>query len=321
MNKSSTQTSSSDQEKSVVDQAKQAVGHVASDVANQAREQIDAQFEARREKAVDTIGDIASALRGTGEKLKGVGPLGDVAGRAADGMDKVSDFFDGKQIGDVVRDVERFARREPALFVGAAFALGIIGGRFLKSSAHRGGEASSLEGDYGPSTYRDSRNTYEYGSSGGRASGGASYGSSAGSYGSARDPEVIRVSSPKVSAAGRGSSTGSGYASSSVGGAGSTGGGSTSAGSTSGGSATGGPSTSGGSATSGSTGGSATSGSTGGGATGGSSSGAGTSGATYGNGGSSSTSTSASTGGGSGTTRGSGTGGSGSTGSGGAGSV
>jgi hypothetical protein len=137
MNKSSmnSPSSGSEQDGKIVDQAKQAATHVASNVANQAREQVNTQFDTRKDKAVETMGNVANAIRETSDKLKGVGPLGDVAGRAADSIDHVAEFFEGKQIGDVVRDVERFARREPALFLGAAFAIGLIGGRFLKSSA------------------------------------------------------------------------------------------------------------------------------------------------------------------------------------------
>ena len=144
MNKSSMNNpSSSDQDGKIVDQAKHAVTHVAS----QAKEQVNAQFDTRKDKAVETIGNVATAIRETSDKLKGVGPLGDVAGRAADGIESVAEFFEGKQIGDIVRDVEKFARREPALFVGAAFALGLIGGRFLKSSS-RGSAASGAGGQY-----------------------------------------------------------------------------------------------------------------------------------------------------------------------------
>jgi len=61
----------------------------------------------------------------------------------ADGIEKVASFFEGNNIGQIGADVERFARREPAIFLGAAFAIGLIGGRFLKSSARK---ASSFEG-------------------------------------------------------------------------------------------------------------------------------------------------------------------------------
>jgi hypothetical protein len=140
MNKASTSMShpsSGDQDGTIVDQATQAVTHVASNLSHQAREQVNTQFDTRKDKAVETMSTVATAIRETGDKLKGVGPLGDVAGRAADGIEKVADFFEGKHISDVVRDVESFARREPALFIGAALAVGLIGGRFLKSSAHR----------------------------------------------------------------------------------------------------------------------------------------------------------------------------------------
>jgi len=176
MNKSTPDTSSTN-DKNLVTQAKDAVTHVASDIANQAREQLDTQFESKKDKAVDTIGDIASALRGTGEKLKGVGPLGDVAGRAADGMDRVSKFFDGKQIGDVVRDVEQFARREPAIFVGAAFAIGLLGGRFLKSSTHQADAPNLAAGQSLGSDYDDDRFTSRSSYAGSTGNYGETYGS------------------------------------------------------------------------------------------------------------------------------------------------
>jgi hypothetical protein len=139
MNKMSmSHPATSDHDGKIVDQAKQAVSHVAS----QAREQVNSELDAQKGKAVEMMGSVATAIRETSEKLKGVGPLGDVAGRAAQGIEKAADFFEGKKIGDVVRDVESFARREPALFIGAALAIGVVGGRFLKSSGHRDEGAS-----------------------------------------------------------------------------------------------------------------------------------------------------------------------------------
>ena len=177
MNKSSTSTSNTSatqhdgKQDGLVDQAKHAVTHVAGNVAGNAREQVNHEFDARKDKAVETMGTVANAIRDTSDKLKGVGPLGDVAGRAADGIESVANFFEGKQITDVVRDVERFARREPAIFLGAAFALGLIGGRFLKSSAHRSSSASG-----GSSAYARGGSGYGYD----REAFGRNYGS--GSY-------------------------------------------------------------------------------------------------------------------------------------------
>jgi hypothetical protein len=221
MNKSSMSNTATSSDGKIVDQAKQAVTHVASDVASQAKEQVNAQFDARKDKAVETIGNVATAIRETSDKLKGVGPLGDVAGRAADGIEKVADFFEGKQIGDVVRDVEGFARREPALFIGAAFALGLIGGRFLKSSSHRsgGGSASGrgIGGGMGGQYARSGRTSYDrYQSGYGASFGDDDYLSDAdlqddidsqrvGAYGSSR---VGRTTQPLGSSTGTGASAG-----------------------------------------------------------------------------------------------------------------
>jgi hypothetical protein len=149
MNKTSMSPATSEHDGKIVDQAKLAMSHVAS----QAREQVNSGLDAQKGKAVEMMGSVATAMRETSEKLKGVGPLGEAAGRAAQGIEKAADFFEGKKIGDVVRDVESFARREPALFIGAALAIGVVGGRFLKSSGHRD-ESASGGGSYGYDDHR-----------------------------------------------------------------------------------------------------------------------------------------------------------------------
>jgi hypothetical protein len=121
------------QQNGLVDQAK----HVAAVVADKVGEQVSHGIEEKRDAAVQKIGGVAEAVRWGSKMLKDVGPLGQVSEKAADGIEDVASFFDNKQVGDLVRDVERFARREPAIFLGAAFAIGLIGGRFLKSSGHR----------------------------------------------------------------------------------------------------------------------------------------------------------------------------------------
>jgi hypothetical protein len=150
------------------------------------REPQSTRWKEPRDEQVDEHEQPATAIRETSDKLKGVGPLGAVAGRAADGIESVAEFFEGKQIGDVVREVEKFACREPALFVGAAFALGLIGGRFLKSS-HRSG-ATGAGGQYA----RSGAGSFErYEGSYGASSFGASTGS-----GSASDTTTKTASPP-----------------------------------------------------------------------------------------------------------------------------
>lgn len=114
----------------LVGQAKDAVTHVAG----RARDAVTHGIDAQKEKATDAASTVAIALRETGEKLKDVGPLGAAAEKAADGVERLSDFLQDRSLGEIVDEVEGFARREPLLFFGTAFAIGLVGGRFLKSS-------------------------------------------------------------------------------------------------------------------------------------------------------------------------------------------
>lgn len=135
-----------DRKEPLADQAKQAV----SNVAGQVKDQVTQQIDARKDTAVEKVSTVADALRDTSDKLKDIGPLGDVAGRAADGIERVASFFEDRQVGDIVRDVERFARREPALFLGGALAIGLVAGRFLKSSSRPSeamGQGSAYDDD------------------------------------------------------------------------------------------------------------------------------------------------------------------------------
>jgi hypothetical protein len=93
--------------------------------------------EAQKDKAAEKIGSVAGALRAAGEPLAEIGPLPDLAGRAADQIESIAEYVQSRTVGDIAREVERFARREPAIFLGAAFGIGLLAGRFLKSSPRR----------------------------------------------------------------------------------------------------------------------------------------------------------------------------------------
>ena len=154
----------------IVEQAKQTVANVASDAKagvttqlEQAKEagvttQLEQRIDQAKEIGVEKIETVSEALRGAGEKLEGTGPLPQLAEKAAAGIENLAHYIENKSIGDVFRSVEGFARREPALFLGGAVALGIVAGRFLKSSSRRNVavagdsfETYGFEGDAGSS--------------------------------------------------------------------------------------------------------------------------------------------------------------------------
>jgi len=111
----------------------------ASELASRAGQKVESQVESRKELAVERLGAVAEALRRTGQNLRGGDrePISKYADMAAERVDRISGYLREHTIGEVMGEFEDFARREPAVFLGASFALGLIGGRFLKSSASR----------------------------------------------------------------------------------------------------------------------------------------------------------------------------------------
>lgn len=186
----------------VTDQAKQQ----ASQIADQARQQVSSQLTSQKTRAADSLGSVAQALRQTGQQLRDQdqGPMPQYVERAADQIERLSGYLQNKDIGQLVDDVERYARRQPGLFLGGAFVLGLLGARFLKSSSPN---ASSGYG-YGGDAYRTRQyspgypDTTAYGQG---YTGTASYGGPA-DYGTGRSPSY---GSTTGTTAGYGSTPGS----------------------------------------------------------------------------------------------------------------
>lgn len=118
----------------------------ASDVADKATQSAQRQLAGGKDRAAETIEHLAGALRQTGEQLgtKDMPMVNDYLGRVATQAESLADYLKKNSFGNVVGDLERFARREPFLFMGSALVAGLLGGRFLKSSPlERGSKASN----------------------------------------------------------------------------------------------------------------------------------------------------------------------------------
>ena len=118
-----------EQSPSVGSEAKEVVSHAV----DQAKELAMDQLATRSEKSSQELRAVADGLRGMTEQLEGNAAAPYVT-KAADQIDRLSRYIQGAQPRDVQRSVESFARKEPLLFLGGAFALGIAAVRLLKSS-------------------------------------------------------------------------------------------------------------------------------------------------------------------------------------------
>lgn len=111
--------------------------HVASDAVDQVRHMAESQLSSSKERVADEIGTVAQALRSTADQLRNQNRSGvtEYVSGAADRIESASRYLNSRDLGQVVSDVERFARREPLIFLGGTFAIGLMLGRFLKASS------------------------------------------------------------------------------------------------------------------------------------------------------------------------------------------
>jgi hypothetical protein len=113
------------------------VQETAGQVAEQAKQQALTQIGTQKEHAAGSLDAVAQALRQSGDHLRDQQqePLANLAGAAAGRVEQFSGYLRNTDAKDMLRDVEGFARRQPAAFLGGAFTLGVLAARFLKSSA------------------------------------------------------------------------------------------------------------------------------------------------------------------------------------------
>ena len=123
-------------EQDLLQQAKQ----TTNEVVNQVQQQASSQFNRQKESAASELTTVVNAVRRFGESLnnEGQGPIARFAAqygdKAADGLDRVARYLHEQDPKRLLNDVQSFGRRQPALFIGGAFLLGLAGARIIKSS-------------------------------------------------------------------------------------------------------------------------------------------------------------------------------------------
>ena len=116
---------------------KDGLADLTHDVVEQTKKGTESQLTSGKARASDGLRDVAKALRSASEQMRAdendmlTGYIDRAAGKVSD----ASDYLKDHSLGELSTEVKTFARREPALFLGGALVLGLIGGRFLKSSS------------------------------------------------------------------------------------------------------------------------------------------------------------------------------------------
>jgi ElaB/YqjD/DUF883 family membrane-anchored ribosome-binding protein len=135
--------STTEQAKQAAQRAQAHAGEAMDQAGNKADQYVDkaenlakGQASQRKNQAAGAVSDIAGALRKTGDQLRqqNQGMYAMYADEAADRIDNFAGYLRGQNINDLIDQAEQFGRDQPLLMIGGAFALGMLGARFLKAS-------------------------------------------------------------------------------------------------------------------------------------------------------------------------------------------
>jgi len=127
----------------------------AKDVASAASDRVKGVVNDQKSVGADYLGSLAQAAqRAAGEFDTDIPQAATYIRQAANQIETVADAIRQRDVGELVNEVQQFARRQPTLFFGGAVVLGFAALRFLKSSAaqSRSGDGMSAgNSDYGTS--------------------------------------------------------------------------------------------------------------------------------------------------------------------------
>lgn len=82
----------------------------------------------------DTVRRVAGAFKDGDSKNSVTEYASTYSDTAAEKLEQAAEYIETSDLKRLSRDVQSFARRNPAIFLGAAFAAGVLAARFIKSS-------------------------------------------------------------------------------------------------------------------------------------------------------------------------------------------
>jgi hypothetical protein len=120
------------QGKGVTEQAKELAGQVQQ----KATQRVESGLAKGKTQVAETLHAVNQSLLISGQQLRDRNQqnVSRYVDQLADRVQRAASYLQNTDVSEIVDSTEQFARRRPALFLGGAFALGLLGARFLKSS-------------------------------------------------------------------------------------------------------------------------------------------------------------------------------------------
>lgn len=131
----------------------------ARHLGDQAKASGKAQVQQTRESGAESLDKLADAADAAAAQLgqDDVGHVSEYLGKLASGMHRLSGDLRVKSGDEVLRDISRLARENPALFVTGSVAIGLGIGRFARASRPSLPVPADEATPYAASTYPDAQ--------------------------------------------------------------------------------------------------------------------------------------------------------------------
>lgn len=106
------------------------------DLFSQAQEKVKRKVEEQKTRGVKELSGMVETIRHAGQHLRGrqKDVIAHYTDRAADNIDLAIQYVELRDVSELLKEAQSLARRHPEAFWGGAFLVGLVAGRFLKSS-------------------------------------------------------------------------------------------------------------------------------------------------------------------------------------------
>lgn len=132
----------------VTEQAKELAGAVQE----KATQKVESGLTKAKGQVAESLHALNQSLLISGQQLRDRNQqnVSRYVDQLANKVESAASYLQNSEITELVDRTEDFARRRPAVFLGGAFVLGLLGARFLKSSRRsaEGGERGGMRGQW-----------------------------------------------------------------------------------------------------------------------------------------------------------------------------
>jgi len=133
--------------KEAVQQVKERVKEGASEAVGEVRQQARSAIREQKDYAAERLSSVSEALHDSADRLRKdeATTFAALIEQAADRIDGFSQYLREQDLQDMIDAAQNWARRNPVLFLGGSFVLGLVIARLVKSTSQAYNESDEYE--------------------------------------------------------------------------------------------------------------------------------------------------------------------------------